>query len=287
MNTNHARGKGRNRQQGAVAIIVAFILLAMLGMGAFAIDIGRWLVVRNELQNASDASALAGAGYLFPQAPANIVWEQPDWNEATRQAGLAIPLNSSENTALATGVVVPGWWNFAARTFDTDTLRAPVNDELPAVRVTLAKRAGENAGPVAMFFGRLFGVDSIDAHATATAVISLPVSAGVGALMPFAISECMFTLPQLWDPVNNKPVIPAGQTQPPQFVVASGASSGTLCGGCACGQWTSLGLKLNNRKAILDLMEGNLVSPPISVGGGDLYSAGSTNGQLQRRGRRP
>jgi len=268
MSANFASSKRRDRQQGAVAIIVALILLAMLGIGAFAIDIGRWLVVRNELQNGSDASALAGAGYLFPRAPANIVWEAPDWDEAVRQAGLAIPLNTSENTALATGVVIPGWWNFATRTFDSDTLRAPTGDDLPAVRVTLTKRDGENAGPVAMFFGRLFGVESIDARATATAVISVPVSAGPGALMPFAISDCMFSPSAgLWDSANNAPIIPAGQSEPPPFMVASGAASGTLCGPCNCGQWTSLGLTLNDAQSIRRLINGELLSPPVTVGG--------------------
>ena len=53
-----------NNSRGATAVIVAVMITVLLAMGAAAIDIGHALVARNELQNVSDASALAGARAL-------------------------------------------------------------------------------------------------------------------------------------------------------------------------------------------------------------------------------
>ena len=46
-------------QRGSVAIIVALSLLILLGFGALAVDLGYVMLVKNELQNAADAGALA------------------------------------------------------------------------------------------------------------------------------------------------------------------------------------------------------------------------------------
>ena len=62
-------------QRGAVAIIVALCLILFIGFTAFAIDIGHLTVVRNELQNAADGAALAGAGALG-QMYENMTYEQ-------------------------------------------------------------------------------------------------------------------------------------------------------------------------------------------------------------------
>src|SRR5690349_18062863 len=51
-------------QQGAVAVMVAVFLVVLAGMTALVLDIGHALVARNQLQNASDAAALAGARAL-------------------------------------------------------------------------------------------------------------------------------------------------------------------------------------------------------------------------------
>ena len=55
-----------HRVRGAVAVMVALLAVFIFGIAAFGIDLTRALVVRNEVQNAADAAALAGAGVLFP-----------------------------------------------------------------------------------------------------------------------------------------------------------------------------------------------------------------------------
>jgi len=265
MGKNLSGGGRPRRERGAVAIMVGLLLVSMVGVAAFAVDIGRWMVVRNELQNGSDTVALAGAAHLLPP-----VANQPNWVKAVQEGNAAIPLNSSDRAALATGTVTPGWWDFKNRSFDSDTARAPGADDLPALRARIAKRPGENAGPVQMLFGGLLGVDEINAGATATAVVSLPRNAGIGALAPVAISSCLLTpAGGVWNPgnpsnpIDDGPVL--GPNGPLKFVVASGAASGTHCNGCSCGQWTTFENELDGVPSVRQLLEGGNQTP-LSVG---------------------
>src|SRR5262245_15143097 len=52
------------RRRGAVIPLVCMLLVVLIGMLAFAIDIGRLTMTRAELQAAADAAALAGADPL-------------------------------------------------------------------------------------------------------------------------------------------------------------------------------------------------------------------------------
>ncbi|MBP1777983.1 MAG: hypothetical protein H6Q86_3994, partial [candidate division NC10 bacterium] len=51
--------------RGAAIIFVAFALFLLIAMAGLAIDVGYIYGVRNELQNAADAAALAGAQVLY------------------------------------------------------------------------------------------------------------------------------------------------------------------------------------------------------------------------------
>lgn len=55
---------GANAQRGAVAVMVAVALVALLGFLGLVVDLGRMLVIKAELQNAADACALAAAQEL-------------------------------------------------------------------------------------------------------------------------------------------------------------------------------------------------------------------------------
>ena len=54
----------KHRQGGAVAIVVAISLIAMVGIVGLALDLGKMYVARAELQNAADACALAAVHSL-------------------------------------------------------------------------------------------------------------------------------------------------------------------------------------------------------------------------------
>lgn len=49
----------RHRQDGAVIVTVALVLLFLLGFMAIALDFGHLFVVKTELQTAMDSCALA------------------------------------------------------------------------------------------------------------------------------------------------------------------------------------------------------------------------------------
>mgnify|MGYP006195323895 CR=1 FL=1 len=52
------------KQQGAVAIIVAICLTLLVGMLGLVLDLGHLYVAKTELQNAADSASLSGAKEL-------------------------------------------------------------------------------------------------------------------------------------------------------------------------------------------------------------------------------
>ena len=75
-------------ERGAVAIVVAISMVALMGAAAIGVDIGRLVVERQQLQNSLDAAAAAGAQQL-PNFPAAAIAEA-QWFASTNMeaAGL-------------------------------------------------------------------------------------------------------------------------------------------------------------------------------------------------------
>jgi hypothetical protein len=155
-------------QRGAVAILVAVALVVLVGFTALAIDVGHLVVARNELQNAADAGALAGARFLYNEYGTAV---NGDANKIAYNAATA---NMSENLAVEvdcdfgsnSGDVQRGHWCFATRTFTPNASLKPVDlwnastEELDAdpyfinaVRVVTKRQSS----PVISFFARIFG----------------------------------------------------------------------------------------------------------------------------------
>src|SRR5215472_12054734 len=78
----------RNREQGFVLVVVAFLLVVLIGFAALAIDVGVLYGARTSAQEVADAAALAGA-FTFINNPTAT---QPDtaYNHA-----LQVALNNS------------------------------------------------------------------------------------------------------------------------------------------------------------------------------------------------
>src|SRR3546814_11867334 len=86
---------------GGVAVYSAVLLGFSLGLGTIAIDFGRAVLLRSQMQNYADAAALAGALHLDGRAGARA--------RATEVAREAIEQRSAmvdEDTNLATSAVV-------------------------------------------------------------------------------------------------------------------------------------------------------------------------------------
>ncbi|MDX1351864.1 MAG: pilus assembly protein TadG-related protein, partial [Thiomicrorhabdus sp.] len=58
------------KEQGAILVMGAFILTILIGIAAFALDLGRLYVLRAEMQNAVDAAAISAASELNGEAGA-------------------------------------------------------------------------------------------------------------------------------------------------------------------------------------------------------------------------
>ncbi len=160
---------------GAVVPMVALLMVFLLGMVAFAVDIGYLSVVQKEMQNAADAASLAGAAKLLDRGALMGVPNQTATYAAVRDetqkfsalnkgggVNLALDRNTSND---AGGDIVIGRIdspNQLTATLDSTSARPN------SVRVRVHRNSAEN-GSVRLFFGPVLGRSSQDMVTTATA----------------------------------------------------------------------------------------------------------------------
>ena len=187
------------RHQGFAYIwAVVFMLLIILLVG-LSLDTAKVSLVINQLQNAADAAALAGA---------NIV--KTDRSGAREQAQIIAGLNFADETAVVLdlnienypdGDIVIGWYNRETRTFtpalgDSDAVNA---------MVVIAPRTQERGESVSLNFGSIANVDTVDLAGNwqmksgiyAIAMCAGGTGAGLVALAPTGVGLYMngnFTL---------------------------------------------------------------------------------------------
>lgn len=167
------------RRQGAVAVLVAVLLVFLITLVAFAVDIGYVLVVRTHLQAAADASALAA------------VRDLPDPATVRARAKEYAALNRPEGV-VQDGDVECGQWNAATRTF------APNLTPYNAVRVTV-RQTQATGNPVRYFFAPVIGHTRTDVTASAVAV----TTPGIGGR--FLLDDEMFDTDEPWvEPLKAK-----------------------------------------------------------------------------------
>ena len=195
-------------ERGVSAVFVSITLFMFLAFTALAVDFGHLYGVRNELQNAADAAALAGAYYLIQSDESIKTTVKADAEEAGEK-------NPTDNVQVEIDQddVLVGHWSFAAepdtafvensnaqqvadwksRTLygGTDPLDSDV-DFINAVRVT-ARRVDAPS-----FFARIFGdkYDFFSLTAVAVAYTGFSASAPPDTVdLPFAICNQFITLP--------------------------------------------------------------------------------------------
>jgi hypothetical protein len=164
----------RDRQRGNVIILFAVLLPMLLGFAALVVDLGHGWQVRNQLQNAADAAALAGArdldGTPLQYVPARL--------SAVYYSGLHQANGAS--VSLPIGNVVLGNWNFLTRTFTPDPGTMP-SYRVNAVSVTAPTLT------VSTWLAPILGISSENVGATAIAVGGSP-DASCG--FPLAVPAC-------------------------------------------------------------------------------------------------
>jgi Putative Flp pilus-assembly TadE/G-like len=122
----------KRNQSGQAFVLTVLMITALLGLAALVLDVGSWFRAHRALQATADAAALAGAQEL-PQAPGNAQSLANDY-AAKNQTGLA-------------GVSV----NMSQTYVPNDTIRVHVEK------------------PAEGFFSKVFGINSVDEGASATA----------------------------------------------------------------------------------------------------------------------
>ena len=184
------RNNALNEQCGVSVVLVAIFLVLFLGIAALAIDISHLYLVRNELQNAADAGALAGARMLYTED--GIV--NPGAKNIAKSAtveNVALAIGGATEVDVVDEEVQLGHWSFGigdlldrgfypVSTLPTDPpelLGVPTADLdqnanfVNAVQV-IARRGSDAGGTAASsFFAQIFGYDKFFLSATATAFL--------------------------------------------------------------------------------------------------------------------
>jgi len=182
-----------NNKRGAVVVLAAILLFVLFGVAAFTIDLGYRHVIRNELQNAADAAALAATSELSkiyltdPSGEMTSVDDAPIVT-AAQQAAQANYAGEVANVIVNAPDVEIGDWDFECDPRVTNCL-SPTLDKPDAVRVT-TRRDDKANGPISTFFAQIFNIDTLAVTAMATAALSGPNIAEPD--IPIGISKYWF-----------------------------------------------------------------------------------------------
>jgi len=141
------------RDDGAVAVTVAIVMVVLVLCAALAVDVGYLLSVRRQLQTAADAAALAGC---------RVLAEGGSDAEVLAEAQAYATNNATEP---GDGLVML-----------TDPPSTEVTEKY--VQVTVQK-----ASP--LFFARVLGLDTSDVHATARAQVAYLT--GMRGMVPWSV----------------------------------------------------------------------------------------------------
>ncbi len=191
-------------QKGAVIIFVTIALALLIGMTALALDLGHLYLVRNELQNAADAGALAGVRFLynsdgFVNPEANV----RAYNAAVTNISEKVPVEVLD------AEIERGHWSFSDKTFIPNDSLLPVSlsppytfsdldsnpDFVNAVRI-VTRRGGTPGGTqAAAFFSRFWGYLGFNLQATAIAYIGF-AQAVEPAVVDKPIAICLQAITQ-------------------------------------------------------------------------------------------
>ena len=144
-----------NNRRGAVVVLTALLLVALLAMVGFAVDVGYIVHARTELQRTADACSLAAVAELPEEVDAKVT----AYNYSVNNHGSVGP-------ALDFNDIEIGYWDRDTATFNSP---APPGENNNAVRVRLNRTAAAG-NPLPLFFGHLLSTDAADVTATATAM---------------------------------------------------------------------------------------------------------------------
>jgi Flp pilus assembly protein TadG len=172
-------------RRGAIAPLTAVLLTIILGMVAFAVDVGWMTVAESELQDAADAAALAGVGQLMSPSvqfslPGQAATNQTSILSAAQTSATTYAKNfASYNRAggVANLVLLDNDIEFGFTDahgnytkYTGNSLYASSFPNTIKVTMRLDTTPGGN-GPLGLFFGPVLGRSTTNLTATASATI--------------------------------------------------------------------------------------------------------------------
>lgn len=171
------RTSSHQRQQGAVIITVALMLLFLLGFMGLALDFGHMFVVKTELQTAMDSCALAAAQELDGSGTAITRGKN-----AGLTAGNLNRVNMQSATWSGQGQLVTTEVTFkdaayAATTVPANARYAQCQHVQPAINVWLLKILGADSGNAASFPAtQTVAASAVATRASAQSTCPIPVA---------------------------------------------------------------------------------------------------------------
>ncbi len=257
-------GRQAANEKGAVALMVAILLSVFLGVAALAVDVGYMMVARNQLQDIADAAALAGARWLGHNYEGMTYAEQLAFVCDPSVIGAVVADVGNKNDPTGAGSFVINGSEIVIGTWDASTKTLTATNNAPdAVRVTVRRDDSTN-GPITTFFAKIFGRNTVNVSAMATAALTSQSTAGPGALpLPAGISNA-------W---NSWGTNPCGQQ-----ITFYPSNSPTSCAG-----WNVYDQSPANDKTLRDtlnaLKAGTYTSPPVDGGQTQFTFTGGTMSQ--------
>lgn len=240
-----------NKFRGGVMILFSCMALVMVGFLGMAVDVGRVLVVMNQLQNAADSVALSSAAKLYP----TLATGGPNWAAAQSQATSVIGNNRVEGTALTDVTTQVGFWsmnNTPSGSLQATTI-TPTSTDSAAIQATIYKKANTNGGPISLFFGQFIGKPTLSLSATAIAIAGAPYTVPAGALFPLGLAKPLYDA--YWDYTLEQPKIDPSTGKPYEFTITQGPNGG----------WTSFTTGGQDSPTIIGFITGGN-NVPLSIG---------------------
>ncbi|MGZ0166964.1 MAG: TadE/TadG family type IV pilus assembly protein [Planctomycetales bacterium] len=186
-----------SRRRGGILVISAFVAVMVFAFAAFTVDFGFVVLVKQQLQTASDAAALAAAQELITPLELGVAAGSPAETAALATARTAAVDVAAEhpNGYSDTTVLYPNsdiqfgnrTWDFATNSWVTTWGVGPYN----TVR-TKASRVTSNGDSLTLLFAPIIGHQSADVseESVASLIPGVGFAAGGGGMspiLPFAV----------------------------------------------------------------------------------------------------
>lgn len=176
-----------SNDKGVTLLIVAASLVMMLGMCALSIDLVAGYLTRVQCQRAADAAALAGAKAFRDNCTSTGCTAGSSDETLATQNAIAVAAQNPVMGLAPTSTTIA-----TAFDYSHDVLPSGGSGE-PQITVTVYRDTG-HSDAMPTFFAKIFGINSMNVSASATAEAFNPggtnTNVGVGCVKPFLVPNC-------------------------------------------------------------------------------------------------